>query len=267
VILSAAMFISVFFGISGKIGIKRFVIILDVLSLFLALFINIYSFAVGGSFSNYLMSFGIFQVIEISIILFSAINILFFISIYNIGDKHFIKILILFMLSVCCIIFLIISRNFLLMFLSWSMFLVSVFQLITSLNIILHENVRYILRFFTSSLLSAILAFFSFSLIYGSTDFKDFRQIVESGAVSSPIVISGIIIFIIAVYLYLFLFPLQGSYLRLIKRCEHSSMAVIWFLYFPAGIFVLKSTGMAPPFAATFGAFSLTPSALVAAVP
>ena len=239
VVLSFAMFVSIFFGISRKRGIKKFVVILTALSLFLAIFVNIYSFAARGSFSNYLMSFEILQVIEISIVLFGALNILFFISIHNIENKHFVKILILFIFSICCVIFLIISRNFLLMFLSWCIFLISIFQLVTSLNIRSDRSVKHILRFFISSSLAAVLVFFSFSIIYGSTDFKNFKQIIESGVVSSPLATAGIIIFIIAVYLYLFLFPFQGPYLKLIKRCEHSSMSVVWFLYFPAGIFML----------------------------
>ena len=238
-VLSIAIFVSIFFGMSRKMRIKKFVVILAALSLFLALFVNIYSFATWGSFSNYLMSFEVLQVIEISIILFSALNILFFISIHNIGNEHFVKILILFIFSICCIIFIVISRNFLLMFLSWCIFLISIFQLVTSLNIRSDGSVKYILRFFISSLLAGVLVFFGFSIIYGSTDFINFKQIVQSEAISSPLTIAGIIIFIIAVYLYLFLFPFQGPYLKLIKRCEHSSMAVIWFLYFPAGIFVL----------------------------
>ena len=239
IVLSIAIVIMIFFGISKKRWIKKFTIILAAASLLAALLANIYNFAALGNFSSHLVSFEILQVIEITIILFGALNILFFVSANNIENEHFIKILILLLLSVCCIIFIIISRNFLLVFLSLCAFLISIFQLVTSLNTRWGTGAKHILRFFMSSSLAVTMIFFGFSVIYGSTDFKNFRQIVESETLLNPITVAGIIILGVAIYLYLFLFPFQGPYLKLMRRCEYSSMPVVWFLYFPAGIFLL----------------------------
>lgn len=244
VTVSIALFVCIFFGISARKGIKRFVTIFTAITLFSALFLNIYSYTVSGEFSNYLLTFGFLQMVEISIVLFSSLNILLFISIYNIENTHFIKILILFLFSIVCATLLIVSRNFLLLYISWCIFLVSIFQLTTGINTKVNSRLlggrghEHLLRFFLNSFLVVILFFFGFSIIYGSTDFKNFRQIVESEAVSSPFVIIGTIIFGVGIYLYLFLFPFQSPYLKFMRRCECSSLLVIWFLYFPAGIFV-----------------------------
>src|SRR4030065_355141 len=171
-VLSFAIFISSFFVMSERQAVKKFIITLFSVSLILAFYLNIYSFISAGNFSNALLFFENLQMIEISIILFCALNLLFIISTYCRESRHFIKIL-------------------------------------------------------------------SLSLFYGATDFKDFNQILQSENISNPLIALGLIIFIAAVYLYLFLFPFQGSYIRFTKRSELSSNALIWFLYFPVGIFML----------------------------
>src|SRR3972149_10132761 len=90
IVLSGAIFISSFFVISERRAVKRFLITLISISLILAFYLNIYSFISIGSFSNFLLSFENLQMIEVSIIIFSALNLLFFISMYGIDNSHFI---------------------------------------------------------------------------------------------------------------------------------------------------------------------------------
>ncbi|MCG2791444.1 MAG: hypothetical protein L6305_06830 [Actinomycetia bacterium] len=238
IVLSAAIFISSFFVISKSKAVKRFLIIVTSISLILAFYLNIYSFISMGNFSNFLLSFENAQMIEVSIILFSAVNLLFFISIYKVDSNHFIKILILFLFSTICAVFVVVARNFLLIFTSLTIFILTIFQLVTALNIKTNKARPYILGYFLRPTLTVILFFFGFSLFYGATDLKDFNQILQSEYISNPLIVLGLIIFGIAIYLYFFLFPLQGPYMKLIKRGEFSSNAVIWFLYFPVGIFM-----------------------------
>lgn len=237
-ILGFAIFISIFFGLSRRKGIKIFIISLFALSILSAMIMNFYVFKITGVYSNSLFNFGLLEMIEIGVFLFGTLNILLFISISNIESSHFVKILMLFLFSICCIIFLIISRNFIVIFLSLCLSTISVFQLISSLNNNIISARRYILKFFLRSSLAVILVFFGFSLIYGATDFKSFMQIFESDAISNPLIAAGVLFFGIAVYLFLFIFPFQGPYLKLARRCENSSLPVIWFLYFPIGIFL-----------------------------
>ncbi len=239
IILSIAVFISSFFVLSKSKAVKRFLIILASISLVLAFYLNIYSFISVGSFSNLLLSFDNAQMIGVSIIIFSALNLLLFISMHRVDSSHFAKILILFLFSTICAIFVVVARNFLLIFTSLVIFLLAIFQLITSLNLKTDRVKPYVMGYFLRPTLTLILFFFGFSLFYGATGFKDFSQVLQSEYISNPLIALGLIIFVVAVYLYFFLFPFQGPYMKLMKRGEFSSNAVIWFSYFPVGIFML----------------------------
>ena len=133
-ILLFSIFISLFFGISKKHGIKIFIIILSAVSLILAFAVNIYIYAAQGNFSSFLFTFEALQMVEICVVVFSAINILIFISINHIKRDYFNKLLIMFLFAVCASIFFIVSSNFIMIFLSLAVFTISAFQLITSLN-------------------------------------------------------------------------------------------------------------------------------------
>ena len=239
IVLSFAIFISSFFVMSERQAVKKFIIALFSVSLILAFYLNIYSFVSTGNFSNALLSFENLQMIEISIIIFCALNLLFFISTYCRERRHFIKIMSIFLFSTICAIFFVLTKNFILMFVTLTIFVLVIFQLITVLNSKTDRIKPYIIGFFLRPVLTVILFFFGFSLFYGATDFKDFNQILQSEYISNPLIALGLIIFIAAVYLYLFLFPFQSPYIRLTKRSELSSNALIWFLYFPVGIFML----------------------------
>lgn len=239
IVLSVTILISSFFALSESRAVKRFLIVLTSISLILAFYLNIYSFISMGSFSNSLLFFDSAQMIEVSIIIFSALNLLLFISMHRVDSSHFVKVLIFFLFSTICAIFIVVARNFLLIFTSLVMFILVVFQLITALNSKTDRIRPYITGYFLRSTLAAILFFFGFSLFYGATDFKDFSQILQSEYISNPLIALGLIIFTVAVYLYFFLFPFQGPYMKLMKRNEFSSNAIIWFSYFPVGIFML----------------------------
>src|SRR3972149_6787429 len=238
-ILSFAIFISSFFVMSERRAVKRFIVMLFSVSLILAFYLNIYSFVSAGNFSNVLLSFENLQMIEISIIIFCALNLIFFISTYCRDNRHFIKILSIFLFSTISAVFFVLARNFILMFVALVIFILVIFQLMTVLNSKTDRIKPYIIGFFLRPVLTVILFFFGFSLFYGATDFKDFNQVIQSEYVSNPLIALGLIIFIVAVYLYLFLFPFQGPYIRLARRNEFSSNALIWFSYFPVGIFML----------------------------
>jgi len=237
VILFGTLFISLFFGLSKKKGLKIFIIIITAVSLAGAFIVTIYNFISGGTFSNFLFSLAAQQVIEICIILFIALNILIFISFNNINKNQFIKIIIIFLFTVCSLVMLSLSSNFIMIFVIFVGLTVGIFQLLAVLNNI---DIRgYLVRFFLVSTLAIIVLLTSFSVFYGSTDFKNFNQIFESkNLMTNPLFVIGIVLFSVGIYLYLFIFPFQSSYLKILKRCEQSSMLVIWFLYFPAGIFM-----------------------------
>jgi NADH:ubiquinone oxidoreductase subunit 2 (subunit N) len=244
-VLLAAAFISVFFGLSRKKPVKIFIIIIFFLAITYAFFLNVRTFIAGEVFSNYLFNFSYLQMVEISIILFISLNILIFISINNIGKDNFIKILIIFIFTVFCASLYIMSSNFLMIFTSLVIFIACIFQLVTLLNsdnyliMVTEYSIRnHLIRYFLVSVFSLLLILVGFSLIFGSTNFKNFAQVLESGKIDSAMLKAGIFIIFTSIYVYLFIFPLQSAYIKLIKRCEQTSVLVIWFLYFPAGIFL-----------------------------
>lgn len=237
-VIFLALFISLFFGISNKKWVKLFITILAALSLATALFLNIYNFLNVGGFSSFLFNFGQMQMIEVSIMLFSALNIFIFISLFNIDKNHFVKLIMIFLFTVSSAYFLILSNNFIIIFISFGIFTVGVFQLITVLNNDISKIKNYILRFFLVSAVALIIIFIGFSFIYGATDLKNFKQVLESSSISNPLTAIGLLMLCLGIFLYLFIFPFQGNYLKMLRRSDYSSPLIIWFLYIPAGLFM-----------------------------
>ena len=134
IILSITILILSFFAVSKSKTVKRYLLALVSFSLALAFFLNIYTYIYSGSFSNFLLFFSNIQMIEAGIIIFSAVNLVFFLYLYQKENDNFIKTLILFLFSVICALFLIISRNFLLIFTSLSLFILTIFQLVSAFN-------------------------------------------------------------------------------------------------------------------------------------
>ena len=63
VILGFAIFISIFFGLSKRKGIKIFIISLFALSILSAIIMNFYVFKITGVYSNSLFNFGLLEMI------------------------------------------------------------------------------------------------------------------------------------------------------------------------------------------------------------
>ncbi len=162
VILFGALFISLFFGLSKRKGLKIFIIIIAALSLVAAFVANIYNFRSSGTFSSFLFNLEAQQVIEICVVLFIALNILIFISFNNINKSQFIKIIIIFLFSVCSLVMLSLSSNFIMIFVSFTGLTLGIFQLLAVLNNI--DLRSYLVRFFLVSTLAVIVLLASFSV-------------------------------------------------------------------------------------------------------
>jgi len=243
IILAAVFFVLSFFVLSRSRAVKNFLVALVSVSLIVAFYLNIYCYISMGSFSSFLIFMGDLQVIEIGIVIFSALNLLYFIYIYHADNENFSKILIIFLFSIISAIFLILSKNFLLIFTSISVFILAIFQLVSVMNSGIDKISLNILEYFLRPVLTIVLFFLGFSLLYGVIDFKDFNQILQSEYITNPLIVLALVIFGAALYMYFFLFPFQGPYLRLIKRGSLSTGSLIWFLYFPVGFFTLMKPG------------------------
>jgi NADH:ubiquinone oxidoreductase subunit 2 (subunit N) len=273
--LMPAILLSVFFGLSKRKGSKIFILTVSFASIIAAIFFNIYAYISKGTFSDYLFSFNLLEAAQTSFMFFAAFNIIIFIAVGNFYRDNFIQILILFHLTLLISVFFIASSNFIAIFVSLVLFCTGVFQLITVVNSNagtgqIKNASEYIvkndiLRFFLVSAFSILLLFVGFSLIFGASDFKSFLQILESDKIDSTLLKTGLFVLFAAVFTYLFLFPLQGAYIRLIKKCEGTTLYIIWFMYFPAGIFLFLKLRNVFFYMADNGSFYLTISVLAAA--
>lgn len=238
-VLAGAMLISIFFGLSEKKVVKKVIAIISAGSLAAAFYFNIYGFLAKGDFSNFLMDYNLLHVILISASLFCALNLLLFISMHRIDSNNFIKLIIILLFASISLIFLIISSNFIMIFTSFVIFGLAVFQLFTGLNPEIKKMGDHPLRFFLTVSLSLSLLFFGFSIFFSGTNILNIKQFLEPGEIAGPLIAFSALVFAAAVYLYFFIFPLQGTYLKLVKRIDYTSLSVIWFFYFPAGIIML----------------------------
>lgn len=244
-IILFVIFILMFFILSSKKGIKIFFMAFSFAGIIAAIIFSIISFIYKGSFSNYLFSYDLLELIKTCLILFISLNLLIFISFHKFENSNFIKILAMFLACIAVYIFYIPSSNFIMIFSSLALTVSGIFMVFTSLN----NDVKYkiseeyiiksqTVRFFLVSLFAIILMFLGFSFIFGATDLKSFVQIIETEKITSPIVKTGLFVLFGSVFIFLFIFPLQSAYIRLMKRCESSSAMIVWFLYFPAGLFL-----------------------------
>jgi NADH:ubiquinone oxidoreductase subunit 2 (subunit N) len=245
-VLSVAVLISLFFVLSYRKGFKIFIVIIAALAISGALFLDFYYLRATENFSNYLFKFGFLQGVEVIIILFAAINILVFLAIRNFNDKNLIKIIVVLLFSLICMNMFIVASNFLMIFSSLVLTILCIFQILTLLDgtstlksFSRYSIKNYTIRFFMVTVFSLLLILVGFSLIFGATDFKNFTQIIESGKIQVTIIAAGVLLIFSSIYFLLPLFPFQNAYLKLGRRCEGSSLLVVWFLYIPVGIFLL----------------------------
>jgi NADH:ubiquinone oxidoreductase subunit 2 (subunit N) len=239
----AAGMILVFFGLSKRRGLKIFGISVAAVSIIAAIFLNIRTFGMFGDFSNNLFNFNFFAAAATTVILFAALNILIFISIINFHNDNFLKIILVFLTGIFFFTVFISANNFIMIFTSFAVLLLTIFQLNSVLNSRINKGSfseysikNSIIRFYLAAAFSFLLTFMGYSLIYSSTDFKFFKQLLESGKMSSPLVVTGLFIILSSLYIFMFIFPLQSAYIKMQNRIQYSSMQVVWFFYFPAGV-------------------------------
>ena len=237
--------ITLFFGLSSRKSFKLLALVLSVFSLAGGLFINIFSFNLKGEFNNLIFNFGTLQVLLTSIVLFFAINILFFLALFNFSKENFIKIIIIFDICITSFIFFIVSINFIIIFVSLVFLAAGVLQLVTLLsrgNIsksIPEYSVKHnIIRFFLLSAFSLLLMFLGFSLVYGATDLKSFSAVMESDFKNTSFVKTGFFLILCSAVTFGGFVPLHSPYMKMQRRIEGTGTIIIWLLYLPAGLFI-----------------------------
>ncbi|HAJ94702.1 MAG TPA: hypothetical protein DCP02_00575 [Actinobacteria bacterium] len=239
IILALAVLITIFAGFSKNNGIKIFVIIVNALSYTAAFYLIIYSFTEYGSRDGFLTSISLPELILSCIILFIGLNVLFFISISKFSDDSFIRIVILLTFTLIPILSLIMADNMIFIFTAFALTILSIFTLISSLDRESTGSGEAIGKFGIRTILPPTLIFLGFSVLIGAGGAKNLSGYGSAENAADPLLLLSAIIFACAFYLYFFLYPFQGPYLRIARRVSGGAVSVLWFLYMPAGIILL----------------------------
>lgn len=235
-ILTIAILISLFCGFSQRKTAKIFTIAINVLSYTGALYLYIHSYLRTGPFSNFLVKMELRELIILGIIIFCALNVLFYISFYRFYEGSFIRTIIILTFTVISVSFLVIASNFIFMFASLAVSIFNIFAIISSAG---HDNPasgEAIGKFGIRIIAAPVLFFFGFSVLYGSGEIRSFSEVPGLEPAGNPLILISTIIFACGLFLYLFLYPFQGPYLKLARRINGEALPVLWFLYIPLGI-------------------------------
>jgi len=239
IVLAFAVLITIFAGFSKNNGIKIFIIIINALSYAVAFYLIIYSFIEYGLRDGFLTSVSSLELILSCIILFIGLNVLFFISVSRFSDDSFIRIIILLTFSLIPVLLLIMADNMIFIFTAFALTILSIFTLISSLDREVAGPGEAIGKFGIRVILPAALMFLGFSVLIGAGGAKNLSGYGSIESATDPLLLISAIVFACALYLYFFLYPFQGPYLKMVRRISGDALSVLWFLYIPAGIILL----------------------------
>jgi len=242
-ILALAVLITIFAGLSKSKRMGIFIIILNALSYAGALYMIIYSFGEYGPRTGFLIDLGLPELILSCIVLFCGLNVLFFISVSRFSGDSFIRMIILLTFSLFSILSLIMADNMIFVFTALTITILSIFTLVSSLDGGSAGSREAIGKFGIRAFLPAVLIFFGFSVLSGTGGTKSLSGYASIESAADPLLLISTIVFACAIYLYFFLYPFQGPFLKLVRRIDSSSVSVLWFLYMPAGIILLIKFG------------------------
>jgi hypothetical protein len=161
------------------------------------------------------------------------------VSLDRLSQNGYIRVIILLSFSLISVLFLVMADDVVLVMTSLIIFILSIISLLASLEIGGTRSREYVGKFGMRTVIPAVLVLFGFSILAGTGGIKKFSTYAGIDNTGDPIFTITAIIFAAAVYLYLFLYPFQGIYLKLNRRINASSAPVIWFLFVPAGIILL----------------------------
>jgi len=75
--------------------------------------------------------------------------------------------------------------------------------------------------------------------MYAATDFKNLQQIMESGALENAFYPISLVFIAASVFLYMFLYPMHGNFLKLAKHSENPVLPFVLFYFLPAGLILI----------------------------
>lgn len=238
-IIAIGMLISIFAGFSRNIKVNISMTIIKALSYMACFYLYVRNFLIFGPLSDFLINLGLPEIILSGVIVFCGLNLLFFISINRLSGNNYMRIIILLSFSLISVLFLVMADNVVLILISLIISVLSIFNLLASLETEDTLTREYLGRFGMRAAIPTALMFFGFSVLEGIGSVKDLSAYTNIGNTGDPLLNISAFVFNGAVYLYFFPYPFQGTYLRLTRKMKASSVPVLWFLYIPAGLVLL----------------------------
>lgn len=235
-LLILAVIIMLFTSFSQRKSVKIFAIALNELSYAGALYLFINNYIKTGLFEDFLVIVGLKELILLGVIIFCVLNVLFYISFYRFYKSGFTRTIIILTFTLISASFLVMASNFIITFVSLVITVFNIFAIISSAGPGSNESGDTLGKFGIRTIAAPVLFFFGFSVLYGSGEIKSFLEVQGLEAAGDPFILIGTIIFACALFLFLFLYPFQGPYLRLARRINGETLPVLWFLYIPLGI-------------------------------
>jgi len=237
--IAIGMLIAIFagFSISRKANISTAAIM--ALSFIAGIYFYIKNYLAEGTVSEVLVSMGSPETILSVVILFAGLNILLFKSLEEISQKGFVRKLMLLAFSIICLLLLIISNNIIMFTVSMMVTASSIFNLLASSVKESTPAREYAGKLGMRLAVPAALILFGFSLLAGTGRLGDISSYAGTKDTGDSLFIISVLVFGAAAYFYFFLYPFQGTLLKLSRRADNGSAVILWFLYIPSGIVLL----------------------------
>ena len=235
-LLVLAVIITLFTSFSQRKSVKIFAITLNALSYAGVLYLYINSYIRTSPFEDFLVIVGLKELILLGMIIFCVLNVLFYISFYRFYESGFTRTIILLTFTLIPASFMVMASNFIITFVSLVITVFNIFAIISSAGPGSNESGDTLGKFGIRTIAAPVLFFFGFSVLYGSGEIKSFLEVQGLEAAGDPFILIGTIIFACGLFLFFFLYPFQGPYLRLARRINGETLPVLWFLYMPLGI-------------------------------
>lgn len=239
IVLAAGIFIAIFAGFSSNKKANISMASIIALSFAAGIYFYISNYLTEGTVSGTLVSTGLLETILSVIIIFAGLNILLFKSLGGLWQKGFVRELMLLVFSIISLLLLIMANNLIMFTATLIITVLSIFNLLGSSVRDNSLSREYAGKFGMRSAVPAALILFGFSLLAGTGRLGDISSYAGVKDTGDALFMVSIFVLGAAVYLYFFLYPFQGTLLKLSRRADSGSAAIIWFLYIPSGIVLL----------------------------
>jgi hypothetical protein len=238
-IIAAGMAIAIFAGFSKSKKVNISIAVITALAFTGGIYIYIMNWVSGSLVPASLVTTGLPETILSAAILFAGLNILLLRSLDVISRRSFVRETMLLAFSVISLLLLIMANDLIMFTVSLTVAILSIFNLLASSLKNNGPAREYIGKFGIRLAVPAAFILFGLSLLAGTGKLGNISSYAGFSDTGEGLFMASVIILGAAAFLYSSLYPFQGAMLRLCRRADSSSAAILWFLYIPSVIVLL----------------------------